>query len=132
MIDKLYISRLQRDLSNSTIIRNLGTVLGYSLLAYKSTLTGVLRIDINAPKITEDLEKDWSILSERLQTFLRTRGFAKAYDFVKINVRGKQIDRKAWQKLIEALPIEEKEKVELLKLSPANYIGLAEKLVDGI
>jgi adenylosuccinate lyase len=132
MIDKLYISRLQRDLTNSTIIRNLGTVLGYSLLAYKSALTGLERTDVNEDKINEDLNRDWSILSEGLQTFLRMKNFTEAYDFVKKNVRGKQLDKKSWEELIKNLPLEKKEKEKLLKLTPLSYIGLAEKLVDEI
>jgi adenylosuccinate lyase len=132
MIDKLYISRLQRDLTNSTIIRNLGTVLGYSLLAYKSALTGLARTDVNVDKINEDLNHDWSILSEGLQTFLRKEGFTEAYDYVKKNVRGKQMDKKAWEDLIRSLPLDEKQKEKLLKLTPTNYIGVAEKLVDEI
>lgn len=130
--DKLYISRLQRDLTNSTIIRNLGTVLGYCLLAYKSSLTGILRTDINQERINEDLERDWSILSEGLQTYLRKEGFSEAYDFVKKNVRGKQMDKKAWEKLVQDLPIDGKQKEKILKLTPTSYIGLAEKLVDEI
>ena len=132
MNDKLYISRLQRDLTNSTIIRNLGTILGYCLLAYKSSLTGILRTDINQGKINEDLERDWSILSEGLQTFLRKAGFTEAYDYVKKNVRGKQMDRKTWEKLIQELPLDQKQKGKLLKLTPTSYIGLAENLVDEI
>ena len=132
MIDKLYISRLQRDLTNSTIIRNIGTVLGYCLLAYKSALTGINRTDVNTEKIDEDLQKDWSILSEGLQTFLRRENFSQAYDFVKQNVRGKQMNKKDWEELIEALPLEKKNKEKLLKLTPKTYIGLAEKLVDEI
>ena len=132
MNDKLYISRLQRDLTNSTIIRNLGTILGYCLLAYKSSLTGILRTDINQEMITEDLEKDWSILSEGLQTFLRKEGFTEAYDVVKKSVRGKQMDKNAWEELIQSLPLDAKQKEKLLKLTPKSYIGLAEKLVDEI
>jgi adenylosuccinate lyase len=132
MNDKLYISRLQRDLTNSTIIRNLGTVLGYCLLAYKSTLAGLSRTDVNTEKINEDLDKDWSILSEGLQTFLRMKNFTEAYDFVKKNVRGKQLTKKDWEELIKSLPLEQKEREKLLKLTPTSYIGLAEKLVDEI
>jgi len=132
MNDKLYISRLQRDLTNSTIIRNLGTVLGYCLLAYKSALTGLARTDVNTEKINEDLEKDWSILSEGLQTFLRMKNFTEAYDYVKKNVRGKQLDKKGWEELVASLPLEKKDKERLLTLTPTSYIGLAEKLVDEI
>jgi adenylosuccinate lyase len=132
MNDKLYISRLQRDLTNSTIIRNLGTILGYCLLAYKSSLTGISRTDINQIRITEDLEKDWTILSEGLQTFLRKEGFTQAYDYVKKNVRGKQMTKKDWETLVEDLPLDPKQKDKILELTPTSYIGLAEKLVEEI
>jgi adenylosuccinate lyase len=78
------------------------------------------------------LEKDWSILSEGLQTFLRMKNFTEAYDFVKKNVRGKQLTKNGWEELIKSLPLEQKEKEKLLKLTPTTYIGLAEKLVDEI
>jgi len=67
-------------------------------------------ISLNTEKINEDLEKDWSILSEGLQTFLRMKNFGEAYDFVKKNVRGKQLDKKGWEELIKSLPLEQKEK----------------------
>ena len=78
------------------------------------------------------MEKDWSILSEGLQTFLRKEGFTEAYDYVKKNVRGKQMDKNAWENLIQALPLDQKQKEKILKLTPTSYIGLAEKLVDEI
>ncbi len=127
--DKLYISRLQRDLSNSTIIRNLGTVLGYCLLGYKSALAGLSRIDVNLEQIEKDLEEDWSVLSEGLQTYLRKEGFNDSYVFVAKATKGKKLDKESWQKLINDLPIGQKNKEDLLKLTPKTYIGLAEKLV---
>jgi adenylosuccinate lyase len=129
MIDKLYISRLQRDLSNSTVIRNLGTVLGFCLLAYKSLLFGLSRIDVNKEKMLGVLNKDWSILSEGLQTYLRSKNFHNAYFFVSSFTRGKKIDEKSWRELINSLIIPEPDKQKLLKLTPESYIGIAEKLV---
>lgn len=128
MIDKLYVSRLQRDLSNSTVIRNIGTALGFCLLGYKSTLVGLSRIDINTQKLNEDLNKDWSILSEGLQTYLRNKKFKDSYYFVSSFTKGRKIDENSWNKLINSLKIPEADKQKLLKLTPQNYTGLAEKL----
>src|ERR1035437_9558986 len=128
MNNKFYTSRLQRDLSNSTIIRNIGTVLGYCLLGYKSILTGVLRIDVNLEQIEKDLNEDWSILSEGLQTYLRKENFKDAYFYVAQQTKGKKLNRESWQKLIGELPIDKTHKEKLLKLTPKTYTGLAEKL----
>ncbi len=126
--DKLYISRLQRDLSNSTIIRNLGTVLGYCLLGYKSTLLGISRIDVDLEQTEKDLNEDWSVLSEGLQTYLRKEGFNDSYSFIAKFTKGKKLDKESWQALINELPIDKKHKEKLLKLTPKTYIGLASKL----
>ncbi len=128
MNDKLYVSRLQRDLSNSTIIRNIGTVLGYCLLGYKSVLAGVSKIDVNLEQIDKDLYEDWSILSEGLQTYLRKEGFNDAYVFVAKVTKGKKLDKASWEKLINNLPVDKKHKEKLLALTPKTYICLAEKL----
>jgi len=130
MNNKLYISRLQRDLSNSTIIRNIGTVLGYCLLGYKSVLTGVLRIDVNLEQIDKDLYEDWSILSEGLQTYLRKENFKDAYFYVAQHTKGKKFNKDSWRKLISGLPIDKKHKEKLLKFTPNTYIGLSEKLAS--
>ena len=128
--DKLYISRLQRDLSNSTIIRNLGTVLGYCLLGYKSALAGLSRIDVNLEQIEKDLEEDWSVLSEGLQTYLRKEGFNDSYSFIAKFTKGRRLDKTSWEQLINDLPVDKKHKEKLLKLTPKTYIGLAERLVN--
>ncbi len=128
MNNKLYISRLQRDLSNSTIIRNIGTVLGYCLLGYRSVLTGISRIDVNLEQIDKDLHEDWSILSEGMQTYLRKENFKDAYLYVARYTKGKKFNKDSWQKLISGLPIDKKHKEKLLKLTPSTYIGLSEKL----
>jgi adenylosuccinate lyase len=127
MNNKLYLSRLQRDLSNSTIIRNIGTVLGYCLLGYKSVLTGAARIDVNLEQIDKYLQDDWSILSEGLQTYLRKENFKDAYFYVAQYTKGKKFNKESWQELINGLPIDKKHKEKLLKLTPKTYIGLAEK-----
>jgi len=130
MNNKLYISRLQRDLSNSTIIRNIGTVLGYCLLGYKSVLIGVLRIDVNLEQIDKDLHEDWSILSEGLQTYLRKENFKDAYLYVAQYTKGKKFNKDSWQKLIKDLPIDKKHKEKLLNLAPNTYIGLTSKITN--
>ncbi len=130
MIDKLYLSRLQRDLSNSTVIRNLGSVFGYCLLGYKNCLSGITKIDINSRQIEIDLNKDWSILTEALQTYLRKIGFENSYYFVSKLSKGSKLDRDSWIEIIKNLPINKTHKDILLTLTPKNYIGLAEKLAD--
>ena len=129
MSNKLYVSRLQRDLSNSTIIRNIGTVLGYCLLSYKSILRGISRIDVNLEQIDKDLHEDWAILSEGLQTYLRKEKFKDAYFYVAQYTKGKKFNKESWQKLINELPIDKIHKEKLLKLNPHTYVGLSEKLV---
>lgn len=125
---KLPISRLQRDLSNSTIIRNVGTILGYSLVAYKSTISGILKVKANEKKILEDLNEDWSILSEALQTILRTEKTKDSYFKILELTKGKKLNQEDWQNLVQNLNISEKNKQKLLKLTPLTYIGLASKL----
>jgi len=125
---KLPISRLQRDLSNSTIIRNVGTVLGYNLLAYKSTLAGISKVKANEEKILEDLNSDWSILTEALQTILRTEKVKDAYFKVLEATKGKKMNKDDWKNLVSKLPISDVPKQKLLKLTPETYIGLATKL----
>lgn len=129
MSEKLYLSRLQRDLSNSTVIRNMGSLLGYSLLGYKSIISGLSRIDVDEQKMMDELNKDWSILTEALQTYLRSKKFNDSYYFVSSFSKGKKLDENTWTDLINKLEIPEKDKKELLKLKPSNYLGLAEKIV---
>lgn len=126
---KLAVSRLQRDLSNSTIIRNMGTVLGYSLLAYKNTLTGLSKISPNSELITHDLNSDWSVLSEAIQIILRTEKIKSSYLKTVEMTKGKHFGDKEWKGLVQSLSISKSNKEKLLKLTPQKYIGLASKLV---
>ncbi len=125
---ELPISRLQRDLSNSTIIRNIGTVLGYSLLAYKGTLSGLSKLKVNEDKISEDLNKDWSILAEALQTILRLEKVKGSYSKVVEMTKGRHFGEREWKELIQNFTISKENKGKLLKLSPETYLGLARKL----
>lgn len=127
---KLSISRLQRDLSDSTVIRNIGTVLGYNVFAYKSTLRGLSRIKPNKQKILEELENEWTILGEGVQTILRREKVADPYSLISSLTRGKHIGKKEWIEWIDQLPVDNKIKKQLFSLEPTTYIGLAEKLTE--
>jgi adenylosuccinate lyase len=100
------------------------------LVGYKSTLNGLSRIKANEQKITEDLNSDWSILTEAVQIILRREKIEDAYTLVKNLVRGKKLSEKDFRKLISELNVSEKVRSELQKLTPSNYLGLAKKLTD--
>jgi adenylosuccinate lyase len=125
---KLPISRLQRDLSNSTLIRNAGMVLAYSLIAYKSTEKGLDKLEANLDKINEDLNKDWSILAEALQIILRREKVKGSYNLIFAETKGKKLSRDQWFEIIDHLPVNDKIKLELKQITPENYIGLAKSL----
>lgn len=127
---KLGISRLQRDLSDSTVIRNVGSALGYSLVGYKSVLSGLSRIRPNLPKISQELDKDWAILSEGVQTILRKFGVEDPYSLVASLMRGEHINKQMWQNWVGGLPIAEGQKRSLRQLTPQKYLGLAVELVN--
>ena len=130
--DKIQISRLQRDLSDSTTLRNLGSAFGYSYLAYKSLLKGFSKIEANKKQIKEDLENSWEVLAEPLQTIMRKNKIANSYDLIKKISRGKPFDKKIYLDIIAALDISEKDKAKLSQLTPLKYTGLAEKLAKEI
>ncbi len=128
---KLSVSRLQRDLSDSTVIREMGVPLGWSLLAYKNTLKGLEKIWPNLELIAQILNEDWSILSEAAQTRMRTYGIEDPYSIMKDLTRsGEKINKNKWLGIINQLPINEAQKAELKELTPEKYIGLAIKLTD--
>jgi len=129
MSDKLPISRWQRDLSDSTVIRNQGAALGYSLLAIKSTLKGLSRIEVDKNRIAEELNSHWEVLAEPIQVVLRKIGYEKPYEKLKELMRGEKISKAGLRQFIRSLKIAKAEKDQLLKLSPEKYIGLAAKLV---
>lgn len=127
---KIQISRLQRDLSDSTVTRNYGVALGHSLLAYKSTGRGLEKISPNEEKIQQDLQDNPQIIAEAIQTILRREDYEAPYEELKSLTRGKRVTRKEIDNFVNNLNVSEKVKEELLSLSPQNYTGLAEKLVD--
>ncbi len=130
LANKLQISRLQRDLSDSTVKRNYGVAFAHSILAYKNTLKGLNKISPNFQKIKQDLENNPEIISEGIQTILRREGYEMPYEKLKELTRGKKVTMEDIHKFIKGLNVPEKIKQELLKITPENYIGLAKKLVE--
>ena len=127
---KLPISRLQRDLTDSTVLRNMGVGFGYSMIAYKSTLKGLGKLKLNEQNLARDLDNAWEVLAEPIQTVMRKAGIEKPYEKLKELTRGQQIDRETIRSFVESLDLAPEDKQRLLDLTPAGYIGLAPKIVD--
>jgi adenylosuccinate lyase len=130
MSDKLAVSRLQRDITDSTIIRNQGVALGYSLLAYQNTTKGLNKLEINAEAVKDELNNHWEVLAEAVQTILRKVGYNKPYEKLKELTRGEKVTEESMRVFINELDIPKVEKDKLLKLTPAKYIGLSVKLAN--
>jgi adenylosuccinate lyase len=130
--NKLPISRWQRDLSDSTVLRNLGVGIAHSSIAYQATIKGLNKLQINAEQIQQDLDQSWEILAEAIQTVMRRYGIQQPYEKLKSFSRGKQIDKRALRQFIESLNLPDNIKNDLLSLTPSNYIGIAEKLAKSI
>ncbi len=127
---KLVTSRLQRDLSDSTVKRNFGVAFGHTILAMKMILKGLAKISPNREKMLSDLEADWSILAEAIQVLLKSKGYDRSFELVKNLTRGRKITKKQYEIMVRKLPVDKAIKTQLQKLTPANYVGLAVKLVD--
>ena len=123
MSDKLPISRLQRDLSDSTVVRNIGVPLGHSLLSYKSILKGLKKLIPNELKIEYDLEDNYVVVMEGIQTILRKYNYKNAYEEIKEFTRGKEITKKNILEFINNLNISNEIKGELKQITPYNYYG---------
>jgi adenylosuccinate lyase len=133
MSAKLPISRWQRDLTDSTVLRNMGVALGYSLLAYDACLKGIGKLQPNGQIIADDLDKNWEVLAEPIQTVMKRHGIEDAYEQLKALTRGKAgLGREALHQFIRGLAIPEMEKQRLLKLTPATYTGIAADLARRI
>lgn len=128
--DYLPMTRLQRDLSDSTVSRNLGTCFGYSMIGYINLLKGLGKYVVNEKKVIKELNKHPEIITEAYQTILRREGIQGAYEQMKGLVRGKKATMAGLQEFIKGLEIKEEVKKELLAITPENYTGLAEKLVE--
>ncbi len=126
--EKLPLSRMQRDLTDSTVLRNIGTAFGYTLLAYKSLLKGLGKLEVNEKRMAEDLDANWALLSEAIQTVMRRYGVQNAYEQLKELTRGEVVDQETIAKFVETLDIPKEAKARLVKLTPASYIGLAASL----
>ena len=126
--EKLPISRMQRDLSDSTTLRNIGAAFGYSVISYKSTLKGLNKITPNNNKINEELDNNWAVLSEAVQTIMRLENIENAYEQLKNLTRGKNLNQEKYLEFIDGLDVSPKNKQYLKKLTPRNYIGIAAKL----
>ena len=127
---KLPISRWQRDLTDSTVLRNLGVGLGYCLIAYAATKKGISKLEVNETHLREELDQNWEVLAEPIQTVMRRYGIEKPYEKLKELTRGKRVDAKAMFDFIEKLDIPAEEKARLQQLTPASYIGAAVQLVE--
>ena len=127
-VNKLTKSRLQRDLSDSTVLRNIGLSFGYSLVAISSINNGMSKISPNLNYINDELDQNWEILTEAVQTIMRYEGIEDAYEQLKSLSRGNKLDKNSYIKIINSLDISAESKNKLLKLTPKKYIGLAKKL----
>ncbi len=126
LAEKLPVSRLQRDLTDSTVLRNLGVPMAHTLLAIKSIMKGLEKIEVNTDKITADLDDNWAVLAEAIQTILRREGFKKPYELLKELSRGNQdINREMIHEFIQNLDVTDAVRSELLALTPSTYFGRA-------
>ena len=126
--DKLTRSRLQRDLSDSTVLRNIGSTYGYSYLGISSLVKGLNKITPNKKSIFNELDNNWEVLTEAVQTVMRYEGIDDAYEQLKRLSRGNKLDKKTYINFVSNLKISNISKQKLLKLTPHSYIGLAKKL----
>jgi len=125
LAEKLPVSRWQRDLSDSTVLRNLGTAIGYCLIAYRSSLIGIGKLELNTTAIAQDLAESWEVLAEAVQTVMRKHGLDEPYERLKEATRGRQLDRESFEKLLTTLPLPQGVRDSLAALTPAQYVGLA-------
>ncbi len=130
--EKLPISRWQRDLSDSTVLRGLGTAFGHTQVAIESLKTGLSKLRINADRLANDLDASWEVLAEAVQTVMRRHGLPNPYEQLKALTRGHGVTRESLREFIAHLDLPEDDRERLLKLEPATYIGLAEKLANEV
>ena len=128
MARKLPISRMQRDLTDSTTLRNMGVGFGYTLIAVRSTLKGLGKLELNEARLAEDLDRNWEVLAEPIQTVMRKVGMDHPYERLKELTRGRRVTAEIMQDFVKALPLPEADRERLLKLTPSTYVGLAERL----
>ncbi|WP_429948686.1 adenylosuccinate lyase [Comamonas sediminis] len=130
--EKLPISRWQRDLTDSTVLRNIGVATGYAALAYTSLMTGLNKLELNEERLAEDLDNAWEVLAEPIQTVMRRYGVQGAYEKLKEVTRGKTVRAEDLHQLINSLEIPQADKERLLAMTPASYIGKATELAQRV
>ena len=130
LAQKLPVSRWQRDLTDSTVLRNLGAGLAYSLIAYQSCLKGIGKLDLDKDRLAKDLSESWEVIAEPIQTIMRKHGIAEPYEKLKTMTRGEQLQESRINELIDQLDLGEDIKDQIRQLSPASYIGEASRLVE--
>ena len=128
MARKLAISRMQRDLTDSTTLRNMGVGFGYTLIAIRSTQKGLGKLELNVERLQDDLDHNWEVLAEPIQTVMRKVGLDHPYERLKELTRGRRVNAEIMRDFVQALPLPKADKARLLKLTPSTYVGLAEKL----
>ncbi len=128
LAEKLPVSRWQRDLTDSTVQRNIGVAMGYTLLGFSSLMKGLNKLEINVSAINEDLANNWELLAEPIQTVMRKCGMENAYEKLKDLTRGKKVNADGIKEFVSKLDLPLEEKAKLTQLTPANYIGLANQL----
>ena len=128
MARKLAISRMQRDLTDSTTLRNMGVGFGYTLIAIRSTQKGLGKLELNEERLADDLDHNWEVLAEPIQTVMRKVGMDHPYERLKELTRGRRVNAEIMRDFVAALPLPKADKARLLKLTPSTYTGLAAKL----
>jgi len=126
--DKLPISRMQRDLTDSTVMRNVGVAIGHAVLSLKSLTAGLEKIDLDQARVAQDLDRAWEVLGEAVQTVMRVHGIPDAYDKLKSFSRGRPVDESAMREFIASLALPPEDKARLMALTPGAYLGLAPRL----
>ncbi len=132
LAEKLVVSRWQRDLSDSTVLRNIGVGIAHTVIAVNSTLKGMTKLQLNSSRLQNDLDCNWEVLAEAIQTVMRRYGVENPYEHLKQLTRGQRIDARALRDFIDTLKIPDEAKGRLMSLSPESYIGLAKELTEEI
>lgn len=130
LASKLPISRLQRDLTDSTVLRNMGVGFGYSMIAYHSVLKGLSKLQLNEDKLAEDLDQAWEVLAEPIQTVMRKAGIENPYEKLKELTRGQKITQEIIRDFVAGLDLPEDDKKRLTEMTPGSYIGMAPEIAD--
>ncbi|NKC18803.1 MULTISPECIES: adenylosuccinate lyase [Pseudoalteromonas] len=130
LAQKLPVSRWQRDLTDSTVLRNLGVGMGYALIAYQATLKGVSKLEVNAERLLAELDDNWELLAEPIQTVMRKYGIEKPYEKLKDLTRGKRVNKEIMAEFIDNLDLPNEVKAQMKEMTPANYIGRAEAFIE--